>query len=157
VLQPTFWCHDQPTNRNEPLEVLLDFSVCLRKMISDNIIHHNDVEDMATELVESKKYSFQLELKLVRLETQLEERLMQSKHEIAIISQELATDGHINGQPITEKPIVPTISFHKLPTLTLPTFCGDVREWKRSGTATNAPCTLTPAYQTCRYLHICVR
>ena len=49
------------------------------KMISDKIIHHNDVEDMATELVESKKYSFELELKLVRLEKQLEERASQSE------------------------------------------------------------------------------
>jgi len=30
------------------------------KVISDKIIHHNDVEEMATELVDSKKYSFEL-------------------------------------------------------------------------------------------------
>ena len=35
------------------------------KMIRDKIIHHNDMENMATELVDSKKYSFELELKLV--------------------------------------------------------------------------------------------
>jgi len=49
------------------------------KMISDKIIHLNDVGDMATELVKSKKYSFELELKLVRLEKQQEERISQSK------------------------------------------------------------------------------
>jgi len=37
-------------------------------VISDTIIHNNDVEGMATELVQSKKYSFELELNLVRLE-----------------------------------------------------------------------------------------
>lgn len=30
------------------------------KMTSEKIIYHNDVEDMATELVESKTYSFEL-------------------------------------------------------------------------------------------------
>jgi len=59
---------------------------------------------------------------------------------MAIISQEPATDGNNNGQPssdgesvptlITEKPIVPTTSLHKLPKLALPTFCGDIREWQ---------------------------
>ena len=50
------------------------------------------------------------------------------------------TDGNNNGQPsydgesvptlTTEKPVEPTMSLHKLPKLTLPTFCGDVREWQ---------------------------
>jgi len=109
-------------------------------MISDKIIHHNDVDDMATTLVESKQYSLELELKLVLLEKQLEERISQSKREMSIISLEPATDGNNNGQPcsdgksvptlITEKPVVPTSSLHKLPTLTLPTFYGYIREWQ---------------------------
>jgi len=64
---------------------------------------------MATELVESKKYSFEFELKLVRLETQLEERISQSKHEMAIISQEPETDGNNNGQPSSDGESVPTL------------------------------------------------
>jgi len=55
-------------------------------------------------------------------------------------SLEHITDGNNNGQPrydgesvptlITEEPVVPTMSLHKLPKLTLPTFCGDVRQWQ---------------------------
>jgi len=38
------------------------------KVINEEIMYHDDVEDLATEIVESKKYSFAKELKLVRLE-----------------------------------------------------------------------------------------
>jgi len=37
-------------------------------VISDTIIHHKGVVDMAIELVQSKKYSFEFELNLFRLE-----------------------------------------------------------------------------------------
>jgi len=39
------------------------------KVINEKeIMNHDDVEDLATEIFESKKYSFAMELKLVRLE-----------------------------------------------------------------------------------------
>jgi len=44
------------------------------KMFNEESIYHDDVEDLTTEIVESKKYSFAMELKLVRLEKQLEEQ-----------------------------------------------------------------------------------
>jgi len=44
------------------------------KVINEEIMYHDDVEDLATEIFESKKYSFAMELKLVRLEKQLEEQ-----------------------------------------------------------------------------------
>jgi len=44
------------------------------KMINEEITYHDDVEDLATEIFESKKYSFAIELKLFLLEKQLEEQ-----------------------------------------------------------------------------------
>ena len=44
------------------------------KVINEEIMYHDDVEDFATEIIESKKYSFAMELKLVRLEKPLEEQ-----------------------------------------------------------------------------------
>jgi len=48
-----------------------DFFVCLRRqrqksVLNEKIINHNDVEDMSSEIVESKTYSFHIELKLLR-------------------------------------------------------------------------------------------
>ena len=37
-------------------------------------MYHNIVEDLATKIVESKSYSFEMELKLLRLEKHLEEQ-----------------------------------------------------------------------------------
>ena len=56
----------------ERLLLLLTESADEIKMIHEEIMYHDDVEDLATEIFESKKYSFAMELKLVRLKKQLE-------------------------------------------------------------------------------------
>jgi len=69
----------------ERLLLLLTETADEIKMINKEIMYHDDVDDLATEVFESKKYSFAMELKLVRLEKQLEEQqitLIENEHRV---------------------------------------------------------------------------
>jgi len=73
------------------------------KVINEEIVYHDDVEDLATEIVESKTYSFAMELKLVRLEKQVkEQQITRTENEQRVMSklspeqQETTTDAMLS-------------------------------------------------------------
>ncbi|XP_052218332.1 uncharacterized protein LOC127835952 [Dreissena polymorpha] len=124
------------------------------RTLNDKIVNHNDIEDLSSELVEGKSYSFDLELKIQRLKDNLNKRIGNKKEITSNVSQ----DENNSGQPEPDKEIVcaldeiqpglpelnrhtlevsttkkmtnQSVSFQKLPKLSLPSFHGDIVEWQ---------------------------
>jgi len=62
-------------------------------MINEGIMYHDDVEDLATEIFDSKNYSFAIELKRVRLAKQLEEQqITRTTGDVEIITRTTRDD-----------------------------------------------------------------
>ncbi|KAH3882529.1 hypothetical protein DPMN_006470 [Dreissena polymorpha] len=53
------------------------------RTLDDKIVNHNDIEDLSSELVEGKSYSFDLELKIQRLRDNYIERFTRRKQQWA--------------------------------------------------------------------------
>ncbi|KAH3727428.1 hypothetical protein DPMN_053363 [Dreissena polymorpha] len=120
------------------------------RTLNDKIVNHNDIEDLSSELVEGKSYSFDLELKIQRLRENLNKRIGNKEEITSNVSQ----DENNSGQPEPDKEIVcaldeiqpglpelnwhtlevsstkkmtnQSVSFQKLPKLSLQSFYGDI-------------------------------
>ncbi|KAH3828095.1 hypothetical protein DPMN_130046 [Dreissena polymorpha] len=69
------------------------------RMLNDKIVNHNDIEDLSSELVEGKSYSFDLELKIQRLRDNLNKRIGNKEEITSNISQ----DENNSGQPESDR------------------------------------------------------
>ncbi|KAH3838893.1 hypothetical protein DPMN_112310 [Dreissena polymorpha] len=72
------------------------------RTLNDKIVNHNDIEDLSSELVEGKSYSFDLELKIQRLRDNLNKRIGNKEEITSNVSQ----DENNSGQPEPDKEIV---------------------------------------------------
>ncbi|KAH3814083.1 hypothetical protein DPMN_142565 [Dreissena polymorpha] len=72
------------------------------RTLNDKIVNHNDIEDLLSELVEGKSYSFDLELKIQRLRDNLNKRIGNKKEITSNVSQ----DENNSWQPKSDTEIV---------------------------------------------------
>ncbi|KAH3888504.1 hypothetical protein DPMN_012540 [Dreissena polymorpha] len=72
------------------------------RTLNNKIVNHNDIEDLSSELVEGKSYSFDLELKIQRLRDNLNKRIGNKEEITSNVSQ----DENNSGQPEPDKEIV---------------------------------------------------
>ncbi|KAH3698514.1 hypothetical protein DPMN_086039 [Dreissena polymorpha] len=150
------------------------------RTLNDKIVNHNDIEDLSSELVKGKSYSFDLELKIQRLKDNLNKRIG-SKEEI---TSNVSQDENNSGQPKSDREIVcaldkiqpglpelnrytlevfttkkmthQSVSFQKLPKLSLPSFHGDIVEWQTFWDSFECSVHQNQALSECRKLHIFV-
>ncbi|KAH3707324.1 hypothetical protein DPMN_066725 [Dreissena polymorpha] len=63
------------------------------RTLNDKIVSHNDIEDLSSELVEGKSYSFDLELKIQRLRDNLNKRIGNKEEITSNVSQDETNSG----------------------------------------------------------------
>jgi hypothetical protein len=116
------------------------------KVLNDKIVNHADIEDIVSESFESEEYSINLELNIQELRDKLEliAGVMpiqpQNENQNGFINGCTATATHITRQDSSEDTsrvssqsnniANSSVSYHKLPKLTLPHFYGDITQWQ---------------------------
>ncbi|KAH3846642.1 hypothetical protein DPMN_088944 [Dreissena polymorpha] len=126
------------------------------RTLNDKIVNYNDIKDLSSKLVEGKSYLFDIELKIQRLRDNLNKSIG-NKEEIRSTSN-ISQDENNSRQPESDREIVCTldeiqtglpklnrqtlqvsttktmtnqsVSFQKLPKLSLPSFHGDIVDWQ---------------------------